>query len=91
MRVQRMVEAARAPARETSQCFSFVELCPAQAAMNEDASTSPIDGTSMALALGRSETVRALLLCILNTCYSFRVLLVPWKHVPGAPIPKPQF
>jgi hypothetical protein len=70
-------------------CFHFSELCDAQADMNEEAATSPIEGLPIAVALQETEEGRAVLLGLLNMAYISQHLPWIWRLVPIIPVLKP--
>lgn len=70
-------------------CFSFSELCDAQASMNAGAVTSPYDHCPMQVVVTKSEAGQLCLLGLVNLAFVTGHLPVMWKIVPVIPIRKP--
>ena len=72
-----------------NDCFSFSEVCEAQAGLNEDATTSPFDKLPMQAVLSQDEAARACIMGILNLVFVCRYLPWLWRLVPVLPLRKP--
>ena len=75
---------------EQQNCFGISELAEAQAKMNGCAATSPLSTLPLQLVMGGSETVRVLLLCILNVMYTWRLIPPSMSTIPIVPVLKPR-
>ena len=69
-------------------CFSFSELCDAQASMNVGAVTSPYAHCPMQVVVTKSEAGQLCLLGLVNLAFVTGHLPVMWKIVPVIPIRK---
>ena len=72
-----------------NDCFSFPEVCEAQAGLNEAATASPFDKLPMQAVLSQDEAARACIMGILNLVYVCRYLPWLWRLVPVLPLRKP--
>ena len=66
--------------------FTFVELCEARASSNQEACTSPVQPTPVALLVCGTEIWRRCLLCLLSLGFIVGLLPCCWRMVPILPI-----
>ena len=69
--------------------FDFVDVCEAQAAIDQDATASPFSEVPLPLVLVTSETCRTCWLFLCNLVYAWRCLPSSWSLVPIVPVSKP--